>query len=66
MAEVALEAALKGERPVLLGVASPRSVIAGLVLKRSGVSLATIFEGRLADDDFERLAGILREVNAPD
>ena len=47
---------------MLLGVASPRSVIAGLLLKRAEVSLAAIFEGRLDDDAFERLANVLMEV----
>ena len=63
MAEVALVAAVDGDRPVLLATSSPMEcVIAGLVLKRAGVSLDAIFEGGLTDEQFQRLADSLMEV----
>ncbi len=63
MAEVALGAAVDGDRPVLLATSSPMEcVIAGLVLKRAGVSLDAIFGGGLTDEQFQRLADTLMEV----
>ncbi len=63
MAEVALEAAVNGDRPVLLATSWPiKSIIAALVFRRAGVSLQEISEGTLTDDKFERLANALMEV----
>ena len=65
MAEVALEAAMKGERPVLLAASSPiECVVAGLVFKRAGLTLEQVFQGSFTDDQFERLAGVLMEIKA--
>jgi len=63
MAEVALEAAVNGDRPVLLATSWPmKSVIAALVFNRAGVRLEQVFQGTLTDDQFERLANTLTDV----
>jgi hypothetical protein len=63
LAGVALEAAVKGDRPVLLATSWPiKSVIAALVFRRAGVRLEQVFEGSFTDDQFERLANVLVEV----
>jgi rhodanese-related sulfurtransferase len=63
IAEVALEAALKGDRPVLFATSGPvRSVIAALVLRRAGVTLEQVFRAELTDAHFDALADALRTV----
>ena len=63
LAGVALEAAVKGDRPVLLATSWPiKSVIAALVFNRAGVRLEQVFQGTLTDDQFERLANVFLEV----
>ncbi|MGO9201352.1 MAG: hypothetical protein ACLQM8_12585 [Limisphaerales bacterium] len=64
-AEMALDAALKGGRPVLLGTSvSVKAVVAGLVLRRAGVKLDAIFCGDLTDGQFEALADTLRTIKS--
>lgn len=63
MAEVALDAAMNSQRPVLLATSgSIKSVLAGLVLRRAGVKLEQIVQGNLSDEQFEALADALRAV----
>jgi hypothetical protein len=63
LAEVALEAAVSGERPVLLASTVPmKSIIAALVLRRAGVKLEHVLQGNLGDDQFVALADALRVV----
>ncbi len=62
-AEMALNAALSGDRPVLLGTSLPiKCVIAGLVRRRAGVELDAVFRGDLTDGQFDALAKVLRAV----
>ena len=65
MAEVALEAALGSQRPVLLATSgSIKSVLAGAVLRRAGIKLEQVFQGDLSDKQFVALADGLRAVTA--
>ena len=54
--------ALSSGRPVALytRTASARSVIAALVFHRAGVKIENVYERDLADEDFDRLANVLR------
>lgn len=62
-AEMALEAALRGDRPVVLGTdVTVKSVLGALVLKRAGVKVEHVLEGCLTEDQFVALADTLREV----
>lgn len=64
MAEVALEAAIGRQLPVLLATSgSVKAVIAGVVLRRAGVRLEQVFEGNLSDDHFRALADALQTVS---
>lgn len=63
MAEVALEAAMNSQRPVLLATsASIKSLLAALVLRRAGVRLEHVAQGNLSDEQFGALAEALRTV----
>ncbi|MHC1770085.1 MAG: hypothetical protein AB9869_38355 [Verrucomicrobiia bacterium] len=63
MAEVALDAAMNSQRPVLLATSgSIKSVLAGLVLRRAGVNVEQVFQGNLSDEQFGALADALRAV----
>lgn len=63
MAEVALEAAVSSQRPVLLATScSLKSLLAGLVLRRAGVNLEQVFQGDLTDEQFVALADALMAV----
>jgi hypothetical protein len=63
VAQIALEAALDGDRPVLLGSSLPmRSIIGPLILRRAGVTLDDIYRGCLSDAQFTALADTLRAV----
>jgi hypothetical protein len=63
MAEVALGAAISGQLPVLLATSGAiESVLAGLVLRRAGLSLEEVFEGNLSDEQLVALADALRAV----
>jgi hypothetical protein len=63
MAEVALEAALSSQRPVLLATSwSVKTLLAALVLRRAGVKLEQVFRGDLTDEQFGALADSLRTV----
>jgi hypothetical protein len=63
LAEMALQAALDGDRPVIFGSSLPvRSVVSALVLRRAGVTLEDIFRGNLSDSQFTALADTLRAV----
>jgi len=63
MAELAFEAGLNSEHPVVLSTDFPvRSIISSPVLTRAGVKLEDIFLGRLTDEQFESLAEILMKV----
>ena len=65
MAEVALEAAISSQRPVLLATSgSIKSVLAGAVLRRAGIKLEQVFQGDLSDMQFVALADGLRAVRA--
>jgi hypothetical protein len=55
-ADIALAAALNGDRPVLLGSGLPmRSIIGSLILRRAGIQLDQVFAGRFTDAQFEKL-----------
>jgi len=63
VAQIALEVALDGDRPVLLGSSLPmRSIIGPLILRRAGVTLDDIYRGCLLDVQFTALADTLRAV----
>lgn len=63
MAEVALEAAVSSQQPVLLASSwSVKSLVAALVLRRAGVKLEQVFRGNLSDEQFGALADALRTV----
>ncbi|MDH7503202.1 MAG: hypothetical protein QHJ82_10910 [Verrucomicrobiota bacterium] len=63
MAEIALEAAITSQLPVLLATSgSIRAVVAGLVLNRAGIKHAQVFQGKLSDEQFRALADALRTV----
>jgi hypothetical protein len=63
MAEVALEAAIGSQGPVLLATSgSIQSLLAGLVLRRAGVNVEQVFQGNLSDEQFDALADALRTV----
>jgi hypothetical protein len=63
VAEIALVAALNGDRPVLLGSSLPmRSIIGPLILRRAGITLDDIYRGCLSDAQFTALADTLRAV----
>ena len=65
MAEVAMEAAIRSQKPVFLGTSgSIESALAALVLRRAGVTLKQVFEGNLRDEQFGALADALRAVRA--
>ena len=67
-AEKAFELAGTSRRPVILFArrASPQSVVAGLALRGSGISLSTIYGGNLEDDDFSRLENWLVSAKMAD
>jgi hypothetical protein len=63
VADVALEAAVNGDRPVIFGSSLPmRSIIGSLILRRAGVTLDDIYRGCLSDAQFTALAHTLRAV----
>ena len=63
VAQIALEVALDGDRPVLLGSSLPmRSIVAALLLSRAGIRLDDIYRGCLSDAQFTALADTLRAV----
>jgi len=63
MAEVALEAAVSSQKPVLLATSgSMKPLLAALVLRCAGITLEQVFEGNLSDQQFGALADALRAV----
>ncbi len=63
IAEVALEAAIRSQLPVILATSGPvKAVIAGVVLRRAGVNLEQVFQGHLTDEQFVALADALMAV----
>ena len=63
VAEVALDAAISSQLPVLLATSgSIKSVLAALVLRRAGIKLEHVFWGDLSDEQFGALADALRAV----
>lgn len=63
MAEVALEAAIASQRPVLLVTSAPiKSLLAALVLRHAGVNLEQVFQGNFTDEQFVALADALMAV----
>jgi hypothetical protein len=63
MAEVALEATISSQQPVLLATsASIKSLLAALILRRAGVKLEQVCQGNLSDEQFGALADALRAV----
>jgi hypothetical protein len=63
VAQVALDAAVNSEQPVVLGTSVPvKAVIAALVLRRAGVTLEEVFQGSLTDGQFTALADALRAL----
>lgn len=63
VAQVAVDAAVNGEQPVLLGTSvSVKAVIAALVLRRAEVTLEEVFDGRMSDGQFTALADALRAL----
>ena len=65
MAEVALEAAISSQGPVLLATSwSIKSFLSGLVLRRASIRLGQVFQGNLSDEQFGALADALRTVRA--
>lgn len=63
IAEVALEAAIRSQLPVILATSGPvKAVIAGVVLRRAGVRLEQVFQGDLTDEQFVALADALMAV----
>jgi hypothetical protein len=63
IAEVALEAALKAERPVLLASSvSLKSIVGALIFRRARVRLEQVFAGDLTDDQFGALVDALRTL----
>jgi O-acetyl-ADP-ribose deacetylase (regulator of RNase III) len=63
-AEMVLNWARTTDRPVELFTASvsDRSLLAGLVFRRSQVAVERVFQGELEDDDFERLARCVCDI----
>lgn len=58
-----MDAAVNGGQPVLLGSSVPvKAVIAALVLRRAGVTLEEVFDGRMSDRQFTALADALRAL----
>jgi len=56
MVQIAMEASLKLNRPILFATEAPvKSVIGALVLGRSRVTLEQVFEGSFSDAQFEAL-----------
>jgi hypothetical protein len=54
--ECALELALSSKRPVLLSTTVPmKPLLAALVLKRAGIKLEQVFQGKIDEDQFEAL-----------
>jgi hypothetical protein len=63
MAEVALDAPITSQQPVLLATSgSIKSLLAALILRRAGVDLGQVFQGNLSDEQFAALADALRTV----
>ena len=63
--ECALELALASKRPVLLSTTVPlKSVLTALVLRRAGIKLEQIFQGKIDEDQFEALIGAVTTVIA--
>jgi hypothetical protein len=63
VAQVAVDAAVNGGRPVLLGTSVPvRAVIAALVLGRAGLTREEVFQGSMNDRQFAALADALRAL----
>jgi hypothetical protein len=61
IAEVALEAAVNGDRPVLFATSGPvKPVIAALVLRRAGIELEQVFRAELTEEHFDALADAVR------
>lgn len=63
VAQVAVDAALYGDHPVVLGTSVPvRAVIAALLLRRVGITREEVFQGRMNDRQFTALADALRAL----
>ena len=64
-AEAALARALASGQPVTLftTTVNARALLAGLVFRRSGVSIQNVFQANLDDGDFDRLTRCLAQVN---
>lgn len=63
VAQVAVDAAVNSGQPVLLGSSVPvKVVIAALLLRRAGITLEEVFQGRLSGGQFMALADALRAL----
>ena len=63
MAEIAVEAGLNSEMPLVFSADFPfRSIIGTLVLDRAGVKKEEIFQGKLTDDQVDNLAKVLSKI----
>jgi uncharacterized protein (DUF433 family) len=63
VAQVAVDAAVNGGQPVLLGTSVPvRAVIAALLLRRAGITREEVVEGSMDDRQFTALADALRAL----
>ena len=63
MAEMAFEAGLNCDQPVVLTTVIPiKSIIASLVLRRAGITTEQIYEGNFTDQQFAALTSTLTKL----
>lgn len=63
VAQVAVDAAVNDDQPVVLGTSVPvRGVIAALLLHRAGITLEEVFQGSMDDRQFTALTDALRAL----
>jgi len=63
MAEMAFEAGLNSNTPVILTIGIPlKSIIASLVLRRAGIKIEQIYKGNFTDEQFDALTSTLTKL----